>query len=154
MATAKITKPVVEKVEKPHAAKAGHFEGRYKQGVGGRKTATAQVRIYPGSNGIIVNGKEFKKYFPTARQQQMVMAPILTAQMEGAVGVSVIVMGGGIMAQADAIRNGIARALVSHNGELRQALRRDGHMTRDPRAVERKKYGLKKARRAPQWAKR
>lgn len=150
----KQTKKTEEKEVKHATVKAGHFSGRYKQGVGGRKTATAQVRVYPNATGVMVNGKELKKYFPMLRQQQTVLAPLLTAQMENAVGVSVIVSGGGLMAQADAIRNGIARALVAHNVELKQALRRDGHMTRDPRAVERKKYGLKKARRSPQWAKR
>ncbi len=144
----------VEKVEKAHPAKAAHFEGRYKQGVGGRKTATAQVRIFMKSSGIMVNGKEFTKYFPMPRLQAVITGPLKTVEMADAVGVSAHVRGGGIMAQADAIRNGIARALVSHDETLRKALRRDGHMTRDPRHVERKKYGLKKARRAPQWAKR
>jgi small subunit ribosomal protein S9 len=135
-------------------AKATAFTGRYKQGVGGRKTATAQVRIFPKQSGIVVNGKDYKEYFKQATHQLSVVSPLKTAQVEDAMGVSVIVMGGGIAGQADAVRNGIARALVSHDPEMRKALRRDGHMTRDPRAVERKKYGLKKARRAPQWAKR
>ena len=148
----KATKPAAE--VKAHPAKATAFEGRYKQGIGGRKTASAQVRIYPKQSGITVNGKDYKQYFPMARQQATVMAPLMTAQMQDAVGVSAQVAGGGMMAQADAVRNGIARALVAHDPELRKAQRRDGHMTRDPRHVERKKYGLKKARRAPQWAKR
>lgn len=142
------------KTEKAHASTKSAFTGRYKQGVGGRKTATAQVRIFPKQSGITVNGKDYTEYFQQQRHQMTVMAPLKTAQMETAVGVSAHVMGGGIAGQADAIRNGIARALVSHDEALKQPLRRDGHMTRDPRAVERKKYGLKKARRAPQWAKR
>lgn len=145
MATKKIT---------TKKAEVAAFSGRYKQGVGGRKTASAQVRIFPKQSGIVVNGKEYTEYFAQPRHQLTVLAPLKTAQMENAIGISVMVQGGGISAQADAIRNGIARALVSHDTELKKALRRDGHMTRDPRAVERKKYGLKKARRAPQWAKR
>lgn len=159
MATKKITtekKPVT----KPH------FEGRYKQGVGGRKTATAQVRLFAsrptkvgearpeGAAGMIVNDKDYAKYFPTKKQQLMVMAPLKTAQMDGAMGVTVRVHGGGIMAQAGAVRHGLTLALVSHDPELRKKLKIEGFMTRDPRHVERKKYGLKKARRAPQWAKR
>ncbi len=151
-----VTKQTKSEVKAEHAAPAKHggFTGRYKQGIGGRKTASAQVRIFPKHSGITVNGKDFKKYFPTLRQQATVMAPLITAQMQDAVGVSAHVYGGGMMGQADAVRNGIARALVAHDPELRKAQRRDGHMTRDPRHVERKKYGLKKARRAPQWAKR
>jgi small subunit ribosomal protein S9 len=143
-----------EKAESASAKKATAFTGRYKQGVGGRKTATAQVRIFPKNSGIVVNGKDYTEYFKQQKHQMVVLAPLKTAQMEDAMGVSAHVMGGGIAGQADAIRNGIARALVEHDETLKQPLRRDGHMTRDPRAVERKKYGLKKARRAPQWAKR
>lgn len=139
--------------EKKPAAKP-HFEGRYKQGVGGRKTASAQVRLFSKSSGMIVNDKDYKQYFPTLKQQLMVMAPLKTAEMEGAMGVTVKVFGGGIMAQAGAVRHGLTLALVSHDPELRVKLKREGFMTRDPRHVERKKYGLKKARRAPQWAKR
>jgi len=143
------TKKIVTK-----KAEAATFSGRYKQGVGGRKTASAQVRVFPKQSGIVVNGKDYTEYFAQPRHQMTVLSPIKTAQMENAIGVSVLVRGGGISAQADAIRNGIARALVEHDVELKKSLRRDGHMTRDPRAVERKHYGLKKARRAPQWAKR
>ena len=135
-------------------AKAVPYEGRYKQGVGGRKTATAQVRLFSKASGMIVNDKDYTKYFPTKKQQLMVMAPLKTAEMEGAMGVTVKVYGGGIMAQAGAVRHGLTLALVSHDPELRKKLKIEGFMTRDPRHVERKKYGLKKARRAPQWAKR
>ncbi len=151
--TTKTIKKTAKEV-KPVADKAGAALGRYKQGVGGRKTATAQVRMYPGGSGIIVNGKDYKVYFPQTRQQIMVQAPLEVSEMKDAVGVTVKVRGGGIMAQAGAVRNGLARALVTHDEELRKKLKREGFMTRDPRHVERKKYGLKKARRAPQWAKR
>jgi small subunit ribosomal protein S9 len=153
MVTKQIKK--TEKTVKPASAvKAVPFEGRYKQGVGGRKTASAQVRLFSKSSGMIVNDKDYTKYFPTAKQQQMVMAPLKTAELLCAMGVTVKVFGGGIMAQAGAVRHGLTLALVSHDPELRKKLKREGFMTRDPRHVERKKYGLKKARRAPQWAKR
>ncbi len=142
------------KTTKAAAPKTGHFEGRYKQGLGGRKTASAQVRIYPKSTGIIVNGKEYTKYFPQLRHQMAVASPLVLTEMVLVMGVSAHVRGGGINGQADAVRHGIARALLSHDPNLRKALKREGFLTRDPRAVERKKYGLKKARRSPQWAKR
>lgn len=149
-----VTKKTTEKEVKHHAPKAGHFEGRYKQGIGGRKTASAQVRIFPKNTGITVNGKEYKAYFSQPRHQLVVLAPLVITDLVSAMGVSAHVAGGGISAQADAVRHGIARALISHDPELRKALKREGYLTRDSRAVERKKYGLKKARRAPQWAKR
>ncbi len=151
MTTAKTTKTIAPKVG---AAKTGGFDGRYKQGLGGRKTASAQVRIYPKSTGILVNGKDYTKYFPQLRHQMAVASPLVLTEMVLAMGVSAHVRGGGINGQADAVRHGIARALLSHDPELRKALKREGFLTRDPRAVERKKYGLKKARRSPQWAKR
>lgn len=158
MTTVKTTKKV-EKTEKPVAhraasAKSAHVEGRFKQGRGGRKTATAQVRVYPKGTGIVVNGKEYTKYFAQPRHQLIVSSPLEIAGMKDAAGVTVLVRGGGINAQAEAVRHGIARALVAHSAELRKPLKREGFLKRDPRAVERKKYGLKKARRAPQWAKR
>ena len=152
-----VTKPTVKKVEKvakPHAVKAAHFDGRYKQGLGGRKTASAQIRLYPKNAGIMVNGKEYTKYFQQPRHQLAVMSPLTLTEMQAAVGISAHVRGGGINGQADAVRHGIARALLAHDITLRKVLKREGFLTRDPRAVERKKYGLKKARRAPQWAKR
>jgi small subunit ribosomal protein S9 len=144
------TKPAVKKA----AAKVGAFSGRYKQGVGGRKTATAQVRLYPQQSGIVINGKDLAVYFPRKSQQMMVYSALEATEMKDIMGVSVHVSGGGMMAQAGAVRHGISRALVAHNEELRKKLKREGFMTRDARVVERKKYGLKKARRAPQWAKR
>ena len=154
MVTSKTTKTAAPKAEKVHHAKAGHFDGRYKQGLGGRKTASAQVRIYPKNTGIMVNGKEYTKYFPQLRHQTVVASPLVLTEMVGVMGVSAHVRGGGINGQADAVRHGIARALLSHDETLRKVLKREGFLTRDPRAVERKKYGLKKARRSPQWAKR
>jgi small subunit ribosomal protein S9 len=150
----KSTTKTAEKEVKHHPPKAGHFEGRFKQGRGGRKTATAQVRLYPKNTGIMVNGKEYTKYFPQLRHQMMITAPLTLTELLSVIGVSAHVNGGGINGQAEAIRHGIARALLTHDITLRKQLKREGFLTRDPRAVERKKYGLKKARRAPQWAKR
>lgn len=152
MTTAKTVK--TEKATKAHPAKAGSFTGRYKQGLGGRKTASAQVRLFPKNTGIVVNGKDYTKYFAQPKHQMTVLSPLTLTELAGAMGVSVHVRGGGIAAQADAVRHGIARAILAHDETLRKPLKREGFLTRDPRAVERKKYGLKKARRSPQWAKR
>jgi small subunit ribosomal protein S9 len=152
MTTTKTVK--AEKVVKHHAPKAGVFEGRYKQGRGGRKTATAQIRLYPKNTGILVNGKDYTQYFAQPKHQLVVTSPLTLTELLNVMGISAHVNGGGIAGQADAVRHGIARALIAHDPSLRKALKRDGYLTRDPRAVERKKYGLKKARRAPQWAKR
>lgn len=151
-----VTKPVkkTEKAVKSAPAVKAHHEGRYKQGVGGRKTASAQVRIYPKSTGILINDKDYTAYFPSLKHQMIVTAPLVATEMKNAVGVTVKVNGGGTNAQAEAVRHGLARALVAHDPEFKKKLRREGFMTRDSRHVERKKYGLKKARRAPQWAKR
>lgn len=150
----KETKKTAEKEVKHRAPKAGHFEGRFKQGRGGRKTATAQVRLYPKNTGIMVNGKEYTKYFQQPRHQMAVASPLVLTELVSVMGVSAHVNGGGITGQAEAVRHGIARALLANDETLRKQLKREGFLTRDPRAVERKKYGLKKARRAPQWAKR
>lgn len=128
--------------------------GKYETGRGGRKSATAQVRIYPGAKGITVNNKDYKAYFPSSKQQYSVLAPLELTDMKSAVGVTVVVHGSGITGQAEAIRHGIAQALAKHNPELRKKLKREGFLSRDARVVERKKPGLKKARRRPQWSKR
>lgn len=154
MTTAKTTtaKPkTTHRVAHAAPAKGGD---RFFQGIGGRKTATASVRIMPGQTGIKVNGKDFKSYFTLAKHQGVVKAALEVSDMANALGVSVMVSGGGISGQADAVRHGIARALVKYNEDFKKKLRASGFMTRDARHVERKKPGLKKARRAPQWAKR
>lgn len=150
------TKPIKKAEEGAvhHAAKAGAFSGRYKRAIGGRKTASAEVRLYPKHSGITVNGKEYTKYFSQPRHQHIILSPLELTDMKTAVGITVRVHGGGINAQAEAVRHGIAKALVENDPNVRKTVKREGFLTRDPRAVERKKYGLKKARRAPQWAKR
>jgi small subunit ribosomal protein S9 len=127
---------------------------KYFEGVGRRKTSTARVRITPSADGFSVNDSDYKSYFKTEGQRLSAAKPLSKVALPEKVGVSVKVGGGGLASQADAISLGLARAIVKMDSTLRPALRTNGLMTRDPRAVERKKYGLKKARRAPQWAKR
>ena len=127
---------------------------RYVTGKGGRKTAVAQARIFVGASGITVNDRDYRQYFREAKDQAKVMAPFALAEVSDRMNASVRVSGSGIHAQADAVRNAISKALVAGNEELRKRFRGAGYLTRDARAVERKKYGLKKARRAPQWQKR
>jgi small subunit ribosomal protein S9 len=127
---------------------------KYFEGVGRRKTSTARVRIMPGESGFSVNDLDVKKYFKTASQIKTASLPKEKALTAEAIGVSAKVSGGGISSQAGAVSLGLARALVKLDPALRLTLRSSGLLTRDPRMVERKKPGLKKARRAPQWAKR
>jgi|SRR3989344_1125382 len=127
---------------------------RYFEATGGRKTALARVRLYNKSHGVSVNGKDYKDYFHDLGMQREVMTPLDTVSLADKMSVSVRVSGGGLAGQATAISQGIARALILFNADFRKPLRHAGLLTRDARMVERKKYGLKKARRAPQWAKR
>jgi len=128
---------------------------KFVEAVGRRKMATARVRIYPrGSKTFVVNNKVVEIYFPLKSFAQEAMAPLNTMHIEEKFGVQVLVRGGGLHAQAQAVRHGLSRALVEFNPEFRKRLKRVGFLTRDARRVERKKPGLKKARRAPQWQKR
>ncbi|MFA4999718.1 MAG: 30S ribosomal protein S9 [Parcubacteria group bacterium] len=127
---------------------------KYFEGTGRRKTSSARVRIFPGASGFNVNDADVKKYFKTAAQIASASAPIKKALTSEAMGITAKVFGGGLSSQADAVSLGVARALVKLDPNLRPTLRSSGLLTRDPRMVERKKPGLKKARRAPQWAKR
>lgn len=143
-----------QKTKKVHGAES-RPEGRFEEGHGGRKTAMARVRVYSGQRGgIMINDKDLKRYFPNLEDQHCVTAPLELLGLGGEATVSVHVRGGGMKAQAEAVRHGLARALGLLNPDFRKKLRKSGYMTRDARTVERKKYGLKKARRAPQWAKR
>ncbi|OHA08784.1 MAG: 30S ribosomal protein S9 [Candidatus Sungbacteria bacterium RIFCSPLOWO2_01_FULL_60_25] len=129
--------------------------GRYWESVGRRKTAIARARLFTrGDKGIWVNEKTLADYFPQPKHQQMASEAIDTMNTEDRFRVTIRVRGGGTSAQAEAVRHATARALVLFNGEFRKRLKRAGFLTRDPRAKERKKFGLKKARRAPQWGKR
>lgn len=130
------------------------MEGTYYYGLGRRKTASAQVRLYTtGDGAILINGRPLESYFVRRRDLQAVKGPLATAGLPNYT-VTVQVVGGGITGQAGAVAQGIARALVRMNADLRSPLRRGGFLTRDPRMKERKKAGLKRARKAPQYTKR
>jgi small subunit ribosomal protein S9 len=124
------------------------------QATGRRKESVARVRLYDGAGQIVLNGRALENYFPTMAQRIRVMEPLQVAQVTGRFDIRATLEGGGSTGQADALRLGIARALVGYDPELRPVLKRSGFLTRDARVVERKKYGLKKARRAPQYTKR
>lgn len=128
---------------------------RYIEGVGRRKTSIARVRIVPDGTGVfLVNNQPWDKYFPTIDMQKAVRDPLDVTGNWGKFDLSVKVSGGGIHSQAGAVKLGIARALVKNDEERRKLLRDTGMLTRDPREKERKKPGLRRARRAPQWQKR
>lgn len=129
-------------------------EIRYYQGMGRHKSATARVRLYPGDGSIIVNDKPVKEYFSRQRDVLHLIEPLEATATQSSFNVTVKVEGGGISGQAGAVRHGIARALLEADPNLRPALRKGGFLTRDPRAKERKKPGLKRARKAPQYTKR
>jgi small subunit ribosomal protein S9 len=123
-------------------------------GTGKRKTSVARVILRPGSGATWVNGKQLEEYFPRLVHRMLATAPLKTAGLEGQYDLRVRVHGGGPSGQAGAVRHGIARALVEVNPDLRAPLKRAGYLTRDARQVERKKAGLHKARKAPQFSKR
>jgi small subunit ribosomal protein S9 len=130
-------------------------ETKYIEGLGRRKTSVARVRITPATKtSIEVNNKSVDEYFTVSELQEGIMGPISTAALPQKFVISVQVKGGGISSQADAIRHGLSRALVKYDETLRKSLKSEGMLKRDPRAKERKKFGLRKARRAPQWSKR
>lgn len=126
----------------------------YVEAVGRRKTASARVRLYPGSGEIVVNDLPADEYFGRDLDQMALRAPLILTGTEASYNISVHVAGGGDSGQAMAVRHGLARALVSIDGNLRRTLKAAGFLTRDPRAKERKKAGLKRARKAPQYTKR
>jgi small subunit ribosomal protein S9 len=121
---------------------------------GRRKGAVARVRLAPGDGGFTVNGRQFDDYFPTRVHRMLARGPLTTLGRERDYDVTVTIRGGGISGQAGAVRLGIARALVEIDPELRSQLKAEGFLTRDAREKERRKYGLKKARKAPQYSKR
>jgi len=127
---------------------------KYFQAIGRRKTSIASVRLTPNTgHKIIINDREFVKYFPTSELQGIVHDSFSKIKKDK-FSVVAKISGGGIVSQAEALRHGIARALVSYDGETRKVLKKAGYLKRDPRAKERRKFGLKKARKAPQWSKR
>lgn len=122
--------------------------------IGRRKSSVARIYLKSGNGQITINDRDIKDYFPTGVLQTIVMQPLATLSVEGNYDIMVNVKGGGFKGQAEAIRLGISRALVSENEEVKPALKKEGFMTRDPRSVERKKYGRRKARRRFQFSKR
>ncbi|WP_157121475.1 30S ribosomal protein S9 [Nocardia miyunensis] len=124
------------------------------QTVGRRKEAVVRVRLLPGTGQFVLNGRPIEDYFPNKVHQQLVKSPLVTVERTEAFDVHARLVGGGPSGQAGALRLAIARALIEVTPEDRPALKRAGFLTRDPRATERKKYGLKKARKAPQYSKR
>ena len=122
--------------------------------VGRRKEAVVRVRLVPGTGQFTLNGRTLEGYFPNKVHQQLIREPFVTLEKDGQYDVLATLVGGGITGQAGALRLGIARALINLEPEDRPALKKAGFLTRDPRVKERKKYGLKKARKAPQYSKR
>lgn len=165
-------KPAVKRIVKKktvesdvdHAVVADHQEmtaaeaakgGSFLSAIGRRKTSVARVRLIKNGKGTLtVNGRKMDDYFGTFDLREQIIAPLKIAGQEGAVDVSAQVEGGGIRGQAEAVRHGIARALVELNPTFRTALKKLGYLTRDSRKRERKKFGKKSARRSPQWSKR
>ena len=130
-------------------------DSKYIETTGRRKTSVARVRLFStGDKSIVVNGKDYKDYFADFQMQTNVMAPLEAMKIGDKFKISVSVKGGGLNSQSEAVRHGIARALEILNPEFRKRLKKAGFLTRDSRMRERKKFGLKRARRAPQWAKR
>jgi len=128
---------------------------KYIEAVGRRKTSTARVRIFESTKAsFTVNGMDAKDYFKTADQRALIQDPMVKVKPGSKWSVEVKVTGGGIHSQSEAVRHGLARALVESDLELRGKLKTLGFLKRDPRAKERRKFGLKKARKAPQWSKR
>jgi small subunit ribosomal protein S9 len=130
-------------------------EGEFIYAIGRRKSATAKTKLWTGGKGTItVNGRDFKAYFPVYDLQEAIIDALRTVGQDGKVKIEIETMGGGQRGQAEAARLGISRALIELNPAYRKSLKKLGYLMRDPREKERKKYGLKKARKAPQWAKR
>jgi small subunit ribosomal protein S9 len=128
---------------------------KYIEAVGRRKTSVARVRMTPAAkNSFVVNGKDLNTYFPTSELQLVATEALSKAKITEKFKVTAVVKGGGVSSQAGAVRHGMGRALVEYDAELRKRIKKLGFLKRDPRAKERRKFGLKKARKAPQWSKR
>lgn len=150
-----IKNPISKKIASPEKEIPTKKIQRYIYTKGGRKEARALVKLfYHGQGEILINGKDYKKYFPYFEFQDIIQTPLKLIKQEGKYDLSVKVKGGGKRGQAEAIRCGIARALAISNPTFRKPLKKAGFLTRDSRIKERKKPGLKRARRAPQWKKR
>ena len=128
-------------------------ENKYIEAVGRRKTSVARVRLTPAAKtSVVVNEREFENYFPTVELRNIVLSALV--DLPNKYTITAKLVGGGISSQAQAMRHGISRAIITEEPELRTKLKVKGYLKRDPRAKERRKFGLKKARKAPQWSKR
>lgn len=128
---------------------------RYIETIGRRKTAAARVRITPAvKQSILINDKDIETYFKTDEQRRVALESLNKGKLPVKFAITARIAGGGLCSQAEALRHGIARALVAHDAELRKKLKKVGFLKRDPRSKERRKFGLKKARKSPQWSKR
>ena len=141
-------------VQEPKQPKKAVSEGRYVRSLGRRKRATAIAKLSMSGKSIKINGKDLNNYFPLLEMQKSVQEPLRVADLVGKVGVEIAVKGGGVRGQAEAAMLAIARTIIKENPDLKKALKIRGLLTRDPREKERKKFGLKKARKAFQWSKR
>ena len=130
------------------------MEQQYYYGTGRRKTSVARVRLYAGTGAVVINGKPMDDLFVRPVHREAILRPLVVAESQDKFNAQVKVDGGGVTGWAGAISHGIARALVAADENLKPVLRRNGLLTRDPRVKERKKYGLKRARKAPQYTKR
>lgn len=127
----------------------------YIEAIGRRKTAVARVRVTPASKAsIAVNDRDLNSYFTTEMHRSIVLDPFNRGKAANKFKITAVVKGGGVASQAEAMRHGISRALIEIDKDLRKRLKKEGFLKRDPRAKERRKFGLKKARKAPQWSKR
>ncbi len=155
MSTPETTEDTAVEVEAAaEAPRPVRVSGETAQTVGRRKEAVVRVRLTPGTGKFTLNGKSLEEYFPNKVHQQLIREPLVILEKPEAFDVRANLKGGGITGQAGALRLAIARALVELDSEDRPALKKAGFLTRDPRVKERKKYGLKKARKAPQYSKR
>jgi small subunit ribosomal protein S9 len=145
---------VVVEAPAPAPVRAPRPGDRPIQTVGRRKEAIVRVRLVPGTGKIVCNGRDLESYFPSKVHQQLIREPLLTAEKAEAFDIIANLRGGGITGQAGALRLGIARALIANDVDDRPVLKKAGFLTRDARVKESKKYGLKKARKAPQYSKR
>jgi small subunit ribosomal protein S9 len=145
---------VVVEAPAPAPVRAPRPGDRPIQTVGRRKEAIVRVRLVAGSGKIVCNGRDIESYFPSKVHQQLIREPLITAEKAEAFDIIANLRGGGITGQAGALRLGIARALIANDVDDRPALKKAGFLTRDARVKESKKYGLKKARKAPQYSKR
>ncbi len=154
-ARAKAEKPSKKTAEIKVEQKAKEKPERYFEAVGRRKTSIARIRLFTrGEKAFLINGKTFNVYFPTLELQQIAQSALEKMNCSDKFRIQVLVKGGGFHSQAEAVRHAISRALVIFNPDFRKRLKRVGYLTRDSRMRERKKFGLKRARKAPQWAKR